>query len=201
MNDGTAAEHDSPDLEALFDSIVAASAAPAAAEGEAIHGASGMQPAEVLTKIGKLTRTLHQSLRELGFDSVTHYVLLPDWKGPFAQDYREYSQLRAGQWASFCERSGLPYMPSVAPGWDASARGADFGLQRPDKYPWWPVVTGEHPEHFAAALARARAFRSPVGVDDPLLLIASLNEWSEGHYLEPDQRFGHGWLEAVRSSS
>ena len=68
MNDGTAAEHDSPDLEALFDSIVAASAAPAAAEGEAIHGASGMQPAEVLTKIGKLTRTLHQSLRELGFD-------------------------------------------------------------------------------------------------------------------------------------
>ncbi|MFY9343257.1 MAG: glycoside hydrolase family 99-like domain-containing protein [Planctomycetota bacterium] len=137
--------------------------------------------------------------RAIGFDSVTHYVLLPDWKGPFQQDYREYSELRAGQWRRFGERSGLPYMPAVSPGWDASARGADFGAARPDKYPWWPVVTGEHPELFAAALRRARTFRSPVGVDDPLLLIASLNEWSEGHYLEPDERFGLGWLEAVRS--
>ena len=33
---------------------------------------------------------------------------------------------------------------------------------------------------------------------DPILPIASLNEWSEGHYLEPDERFGHGWLEALR---
>ncbi|MEZ6036662.1 MAG: glycoside hydrolase family 99-like domain-containing protein [Planctomycetota bacterium] len=136
----------------------------------------------------------------LGFDSVTHYVFLPEWKGPFEQDYAEMAALRAGQWASFAERSGLPYMPSVAPGWDASPRGADFGDSRPDKYPWSPVVTGEHPERFAAALRRARTFRSPVGVDDPLVLVASLNEWSEGHYLEPDQRFGRGWLEAVRDA-
>jgi hypothetical protein len=38
------------------------------------------------------------------------------------------------------------------------------------------------------------------GVEDPLVMIASLNEWSEGHYLEPDERFGTGWLEAVRSA-
>ena len=138
-------------------------------------------------------------VRAIGFDSVTHYVFLPDWKGPFEQDYAAMAALRASQWASFAERSGLPYMPSVAPGWDASARGADFGDKRPDKYPWWPVVTGEHPARFAEALARARAFRCPVGgVDDPLVLVASLNEWSEGHYLEPDERFGMGWLEACR---
>lgn len=35
-------------------------------------------------------------------------------------------------------------------------------------------------------------------VDDPLVLVASLIEWSEGHYLEPDERFGMGWLEACR---
>lgn len=139
-------------------------------------------------------------MRGIGFDSVTHYVFLPDWKGPFTQDYREYAARRAGQWRHFSDASGLPYMPAVAPGWDASARGIDFGDARPDKYPWWPVVTGEHPEHFGAALARARGFRSPRGVDDPLVLIASLNEWSEGHYLEPDERFGMGWLEAVRAA-
>jgi len=137
---------------------------------------------------------------DVGFDSVTHYVLLPDWRGPFEQDYREYAARRAGEWRHFAAASGLPYMPSVAPGWDASPRGADFGAARPDKYPWSPVVTGEHPELFAAALQRAHAFRSPHAVDDPLVLVASWNEWSEGHYLEPDERFGMGWLEAVRAA-
>jgi len=137
---------------------------------------------------------------DIGFDSVSHYVFLPDWKGPFEQDYRHYAELRASQWRDFSHTSRLPYMPSVAPGWDASPRGADFGERRPDKYPWSPVITGEHPELFAAALRRARDFRSPRGIDDPLVMIASLNEWSEGHYLEPDERFGMGWLRAVRDA-
>ncbi|MDB4401574.1 glycoside hydrolase family 99-like domain-containing protein, partial [bacterium] len=95
----------------------------------------------------------------------------------------------------FGARSGLPYMPSVAPGWDASPRGADFGRTRPDRYPWSPVITGEHPAHFQESLSRALAFSSDL--DDPLVFVASLNEWSEGHYLEPDERFGMGWLEAI----
>ena len=32
-------------------------------------------------------------------------------------------------------------------------------------------------------------------------MVASLNEWSEGHYLEPDERFGYGWLDAVRAAT
>lgn len=139
-------------------------------------------------------------VRGIGFDSVTHYVLLPDWKGPFRQDYRAMAELRASQWSHFAKASGLPYMPSVAPGWDASPRGADFGPRRPDRYPWWPVVTGERPELFGAAVQRALAFASPIGCEDRVALIASLNEWSEGHYLEPDQRFGTGWLEAVAAA-
>ncbi len=139
--------------------------------------------------------------RSIGFDSVTHYVLLPDWRGPLLQDYRDRAAVSAARWPAFAAVSGLPYMPAVATGWDASPRGVDFGDRRPDKYPWSPVVTGEHPEHFAAALRAAHTFRSPAaGVDDPLVLVASLNEWSEGHYLEPDERFGHGWLEAVRAA-
>ena len=120
-------------------------------------------------------------VREVGFDSVTHYVLLPDWKGPFVQDYRASAALRAAQWPRFAEVSGLPYMPSVSPGWDASPRGVDFGDARPDKYPWSPVVTGEHPELFAAALQRAHSFRSRVAVDDALVLVASLNEVPPPH--------------------
>ncbi|MEX1025070.1 MAG: glycoside hydrolase family 99-like domain-containing protein [Planctomycetota bacterium] len=133
----------------------------------------------------------------VGFDSVTHYVFLPDWKGPLEQDYRTYAELRASQWASFAQRSGLRYMPAVAPGWDATPRAADFGSERPGKYPWSPVVTGSHPELFHEAVVRARRYaHRNLGPED-LVLVASLNEWSEGHYLEPDRRFRYGWLEAL----
>lgn len=136
---------------------------------------------------------------EVGFDSVTHYVLLPEWRGELLQDYATCAKKRAGEWAGYGARSGLPYMPSVAPGWDASPRAADFGAERPRKYPWSPVVTGESPARFHEALRRGVEF-SRAHLEDPLLFVASLNEWSEGHYLEPDQRFGYGWLEAVREA-
>ncbi len=141
-------------------------------------------------------------VRELGFDAVTNYVLLPDWKGEFLQDYAECVAIRASQWPQIAARSGLPYHPAVTPGWDASPRGADFGSARPNKYPWWPIITGESPEQFRAAVTRAVAYARSSGraADEQLVFVASLNEWSEGHYLEPDTRFGLGWIEAVRDA-
>jgi len=73
MNDGSVSIHDSPDLEALFDSIVAASTAPVEATAASCAagntgGNAGAAPSEVLATIGKLTRTLHDSLRDLGLD-------------------------------------------------------------------------------------------------------------------------------------
>ena len=137
---------------------------------------------------------------QLGFDGVTHYVHLPEWKGPHQQDYASCAQLRADQWAGIAKLAGLPYAPSIATGWDASARAADFGRERPNKYPWAPVVTGEHPDLFHQAVCRGRSFVDSHGGTDGLLMIASLNEWSEGHHLEPDQRFGYGWLEALKAA-
>ncbi len=139
-------------------------------------------------------------LPELGFDAVTHYVLLPEWRGPRLQDYDACARRRAGAWAATAQAARLPYAPSVSPGWDASPRAADFGRERPDKYPWSPVVTGEHPRLFGEALRRAVGFARSTGSDDGLVMVASLNEWSEGHYLEPDERHGLGWLEAVRDA-
>ncbi len=138
-------------------------------------------------------------VRNVGFDSVTNYVLLPYWKGPFLQDYRETASRRAEEWPALAEASGLPYHPSVSPGWDASPRAADFGREKPRKYPWWPVVTGERPDLFREALGRAIRYAGPKP-EERIVFIASLNEWSEGHYLEPDARFGDGWLEAVKEA-
>ncbi len=139
-------------------------------------------------------------LRDIGFDSVTHYVFLPDWRGPALQDYRERAGIRADEWERFSIGSKLPYVPSVSPGWDASPRAAEFGAEKPSKYPWSPVVTGDHPDLFHEALVRAAGHANRSAVAEPMVMVASLNEWSEGHYIEPDTRFENGWLEAIRAA-
>ena len=52
---------------------------------------------------------------------------------------RNASRSARREWPLVAARARLPYHPSVAPGWDASPRGADFGDTRPDRYPWSPV--------------------------------------------------------------
>jgi len=59
---------DSDDLEALFDSIVTASNHQEAAANAPFVGDENNQSDQVINKIGHLTRSLHDSLRELGYD-------------------------------------------------------------------------------------------------------------------------------------
>ncbi len=133
-----------------------------------------------------------------GFDSLSHYVFLPEWKGEYIQDFPILAEKRSSEWPDFQRISRLPYFPSVSPGWDATPRGAAHGKERPKRYPWWPVVTGQSPRGFEDFLKRAVAYASRNG--HPIVFIASMNEWSEGHYLEPDTLHGHAWLEAVKSA-
>ncbi len=143
--------------------------------------------------------SLVQDLGRIGFDSASHYVLLPEWKGEYLQDYGSLVSRRAGEWPGYLKEAGVPYFPSVSPGWDATPRGVMHGGRRVRRYPWWPVVVDSTPERFRDFLAAAMRFSR--GDDEgALTFIASWNEWSEGHYLEPDERYGTGWLEAVREA-
>ena len=65
MTDNT---QDSDDLEALFDSIVSASNEQATAGGASSAGDEGKSPDKVINKIGHMARSLHDTLRELGYD-------------------------------------------------------------------------------------------------------------------------------------
>lgn len=79
-------------------------------------------------------------------------------------------------------------------GWDTNPR-----------YPAGTVtetVTNATPAKFAVALERARAWtdaHTRPGVPK-LITVNSWNEWTEGSYLEPDETFGFGYLDAVRKT-
>ena len=84
---------------------------------------------------------------------------------------------------------GFRVHPGVMPGWDNTPRRGESAY----------VFHGANPLSFRRWLARAAAAAS-AGDGSPLLFVNAWNEWAEGAHLEPDARFGRGYLEAVRDA-
>jgi len=77
----------------------------------------------------------------------------------------------------------------VMVGWDNTPRIPNNGN----------VFVNAHPanyERWLTALVAQTAKRNPPG--ERLLFINAWNEWAEGAHLEPDEAFGHAYLEATR---
>jgi len=81
--------------------------------------------------------------------------------------------------------------PGVCPGWDNTARRREGGATvlvngDADTFATWV-------EHKARLLSSARA-----DPGEDLMFINAWNEWAEGNHLEPCERNGHAYLEALR---
>jgi len=89
------------------------------------------------------------------------------------------------------EAPGHKRFRTVMPGWDNTPRRQDdsFILENP--------TPGVFQAWLEAAIAETkRDFQS----DERLVFINAWNEWGEGAYLEPDKRFGHAFLQAVKNA-
>jgi hypothetical protein len=80
-------------------------------------------------------------------------------------------------------------IPMVMPRWDHSPRSGTKGF----------VVVGSTPKLFASQVRRALHFLKRKPEEQKLLFLVSWNEWGEGNYMEPDEEFGHGYIEALKS--
>ena len=84
-----------------------------------------------------------------------------------------------------------PYLPVVTAGWDSSPRTVQSEVYEfLDVYPYFPVMEPD-PEVLENAVRDLRALAPEA------IFINAWNEWTEGSYIEPDQKNGFALLEAV----
>jgi len=122
---------------------------------------------------------------ELSMDSVTHYqfVHFTDMN----RDYCEIADDAVKEWEKVNGQVEC-YFPHVSVGWDNNPRYIKYHD---------PVTKNNTPEEFEKLLKKAKDF---VDAHDrvPLVTINSWNEWTETSYLEPDNLYGYGYLEAIK---
>lgn len=124
----------------------------------------------------------------LGFDGLTHYQFCHFTD--IDRDYMEIMDDVAQEWTDVAKDYQIPYFPHVSVGWDNNPRFLKF---RPG------IVKGNEPEQFEKALRMAREYLEKHPGQAPLVTLNSWNEWTETSYLEPDDLYGYGYLEAVKA--
>lgn len=78
--------------------------------------------------------------------------------------------------------------PCVVPNWDNSARLGRRGL----------ILRGSTPDLFRKHLREGLKLVANREPEDRVIFVKSWNEWAEGNYLEPDQKFGRQYLDVLR---
>ena len=79
--------------------------------------------------------------------------------------------------------------PCLRPNWDNTARSGTNGM----------VMHGSTPELFRGQVQRVFEAQHNKPEKSRVVFIKSWNEWAEGNHLEPDLRYGHQYLEVIRS--
>ncbi len=100
------------------------------------------------------------------------------------------------------EKGGVSHFPVVTMGCDMSPRwhrGVRFPMDF-RKLNYEPIVEGNTPEKFGRlcrlALRRAKSDNSA----EQAIFINAWNEWTEGMYLLPEERYGTGYLEELKKA-
>ncbi len=100
----------------------------------------------------------------------------------------DYPTGRNLMWESY---KPFPTIPTVMAGWDNSPRRGKNGI----------VFLNDTPANFKAELVRTIASVLDKPFEERLIFLNAWNEWAEGNYLEPDELYGRGKLEAVRDAN
>jgi hypothetical protein len=104
---------------------------------------------------------------------------------------RSYAQIMPDvldEWEYVRQSIDTEYYPHVSVGWD----------NNPRHFRYLDCSTKDNtPGEFEKALKAAKEYADTYN-QIPLITINSWNEWTETSYLEPDNLYGYGYLQAIK---
>ena len=140
-----------------------------------------------------------EHMHSLGFDAVNAMNLYHGYVSPFYRLVRKifYKHLKLlPQLLPYgMDRMACPIddredvIPMITCNWDHTPRSGKRGL----------VLTGATPAAFKKCLHKFLERIRQKDTDKRFIIIKSWNEWAEGNYMEPDLKYGHQYLEALKS--
>jgi hypothetical protein len=108
----------------------------------------------------------------------------------FPPDEHVFSYERVVERMIALPQPGFLRFPGVTPSWDNSARRKSGAH----------ILHGSTPALYRRWLEHAVGVAAQLPSGRRLVFVNAWNEWAEGNHLEPDERFGHGYLEATRDA-
>ena len=132
----------------------------------------GRRRGEMLSR-GKFRDLLKTVLRKIGLPIGACYDYTRTVKGFFAPE---------DEWENV--------FPTIMSNWDRSPRAAS----------WDGIYVGATPSAFKKHIFQAMNMIRNKSPEHQILVLKSWNEWGEGNYVEPDQEYGHGYLQAIHDS-
>jgi len=94
------------------------------------------------------------------------------------------------EWKRLGDTVNAPFFPHVSVGWDANPRYNELHTN---------VCRENTPENVQKGFELAKAYvDSHPDMKAPLITVNSWNEWTETSYLQPDDLYGYGYLEAIK---
>ena len=127
-----------------------------------------------------------------GYDAVSCYNW-PSIGMHGAENAAPYADLLPAyvrQWQTVLESCSLPLLPPLSGGWDNRPWAGDAAMVRTDRT---PALFGAHVQDGITFI------RQHPGRTIPILLAEAWNEWGEGSYVEPQQQYAFGYLDAIRA--
>jgi hypothetical protein len=89
----------------------------------------------------------------------------------------------------YVKEDALEYVyPTLLPNWDRSARSGRKAV----------IYHHATPALFERHLREGIALVSDKAPEHRILFLMSWNEWAEGNYVEPDLKYGRGWLDVLK---
>lgn len=134
---------------------------------------SGKSRAEMLVK-GKYIRLLKIFLQKIGYKAT-----------PITYEYRDIMRnyyVKEDTWENV--------YPTILPQWDRSPRTGNA----------LDIFVNSSPEYFKESVLLAKRIIQHKKPEHQILFLRSWNEWAEGNYIEPDIKYGKGYIHALKSA-